>query len=148
MIRNIAMAAVLMVLTTAVHAVCTAVVVDFVRGSRAERWGRGSRIGETSQLAALILMFFVAALIEVSIWATAYLALGAVTGGERALYFSMVTFTTLGYGDVVVEGTWRLLASFQAANGIILFGWTTALLVAVIRAMHVAHDPARRKSRS
>jgi hypothetical protein len=60
----------------------------------------------------------------------------------------MVTFTTLGYGDVVVEGSWRLLASFQAANGIILFGWTTALLVAVIRAMHVARDAARRKSRS
>jgi len=52
---------------------------------------------------------------------------------ETALYFSMVTFTTLGYGDVTMSPDWRLLASFEAANGIIMFGWTTALIAAVIQ---------------
>jgi hypothetical protein len=40
----------------------------------------------------------------------------------------MVTFTTLGFGDVVLIGQWRTLASIQAANGVIIFGWTTALI--------------------
>jgi hypothetical protein len=40
---------------------------------------------------------------------------------EQAFYFSTVTYTTLGYGDVVMEGGWRLLATFEAANGIIMF---------------------------
>ena len=44
---------------------------------------------------------------------------------ETAFYFSMVTFTTLGFGDVVLTGQWRTLASIQAANGVIIFGWTT-----------------------
>jgi hypothetical protein len=44
----------------------------------------------------------------------------------------MVSFTTLGYGDIVLGEGWRLLASFEAANGIILFGWTTALIFAFI----------------
>jgi voltage-gated potassium channel Kch len=45
------------------------------------------------------------------------------------MYFSIVTFTTLGYGDVLVAEQWRILAATEAANGIIMFGWTTALIV-------------------
>ena len=68
-----------------------------------------------------------------SIWAHAYLRVGAIEQLETALYFSMVTFTTLGYGDVTLSPDWRLLASFEAANGIMMFGWTTALIAAVIQ---------------
>jgi Ion channel len=40
----------------------------------------------------------------------------------------MVTFTSVGYGDVLLTGSWRILASIQTANGVIIFGWTTALI--------------------
>jgi voltage-gated potassium channel Kch len=85
------------------------------------------------KVAALVLLLFLAALLEIWIWAVAYLSLGALTGMESALYFSAVTFTTLGYGDVVLDSSWRLLASFEAVNGIIMFGWSTALLVALVQ---------------
>ena len=75
---------------------------------------------------------FLASIIEVLVWAVTYLVLNAIQGVEKAFYFSMVTFTTLGYGDIVLEERWRLLASFEAANGIIMFGWTTAIVMAVI----------------
>ena len=52
---------------------------------------------------------------------------------EEATYFSFVTFTTLGYGDVVLSDRWRLLSSLEAANGIIMFGWTTAVVMAVVQ---------------
>jgi len=55
---------------------------------------------------------------------------------ETAFYFSMVTFTTLGYGDVVLTGQWRALASIQAANGVIVFGWTTALIFYFIQRIY------------
>jgi hypothetical protein len=48
----------------------------------------------------------------------------------------MVTFTTLGYGDVVLTGQWRTLASIQAANGVIIFGWTTALIFYFIQQIY------------
>ena len=51
---------------------------------------------------------------------------------EEATYFSTVTFTALGYGDIVLEPPFRLLSSFQAANGLFLFGWSTALVFAVV----------------
>ena len=82
---------------------------------------------------------FVAVLVESAIWAATYVAVGAITGFEPALYFSMVTFTTLGYGDIVLHDGWRLLASFQAVNGIVMVAWTTALVVAVAHDVQTHH---------
>ena len=68
---------------------------------------------------------------EVFIWALLYLRnpwITALPNLETAFYFSMTTFTTVGYGDVVLEGSWRTLAALQAANGMIIFGWNTALI--------------------
>lgn len=79
-----------------------------------------------------VLWLFVISLIEVALWASVYLLLGAIESVEEALYFSMVTFTTLGYGDVLLDEEWRLLASFEAANGIIIFGWSTAIIIAIV----------------
>ena len=45
----------------------------------------------------------------------------------------MVTFTTLGYGDITLSQQWRLLSSFEAATGIIMFGWTTALVITTVQ---------------
>lgn len=57
---------------------------------------------------------------------------------ETALYFSMVTFTSVGYGEIVLEGSWRMLASIQGAIGVTLFGWTTALIFSYIQRVYVA----------
>ena len=74
---------------------------------------------------------FLAVVLEALIWSLLYLfdpLVTALPDLETAFYFSMVTFTTLGFGDVVLTGPWRTLASIQAANGVIIFGWTTALI--------------------
>ena len=83
-----------------------------------------------------VLIVFLVSLVEVLIWACTYLVLNAIEGLEKAVYFSMVTFTTLGYGDVLLDERWQLLASFEAANGIIMFGWTTAIILAVVQRVH------------
>ena len=75
---------------------------------------------------------------EIAVWAGVYLLVGAVEKLEAALYFSLVTFTTLGYGDVLLDERWRLMAAFEAANGIIIFGMTTALVVAVVQRVYFA----------
>ncbi len=93
-------------------------------------------------MAAVVLMMFLASLVEAGLWAATYLAVGAISGLERALYFSTVTYTTLGFGDVVLEEGWRLLSSLQAANGIIMFGWTTAVIVAAVQRVYATHPAA------
>ena len=66
-------------------------------------------------------------------WAAVYLLVGEFSQLSSALYFSIVTSTTLGYGDITLSDRWQLLASFQAMGGLILFGASTAFLLAVTR---------------
>ena len=63
------------------------------------------------------------------IWAATLLTLGAFGALEPALYFSVVSFTALGFGDVVLTPQWRLLSGMSAANGLLIFGLSTAFLV-------------------
>ena len=58
---------------------------------------------------------------------------------ESALYFSSVTYTTLGYGDIVLTDGWRLLCGLQAMNGTLLFGWSTALLFLLVQRLWLAN---------
>ena len=74
--------------------------------------------------------------LDVTLWATFYYLGGALPSFEEALYFSTVTFTTVGYGDIVLGREWRQLATFEAVNGWIIFGWATALIMAVIQRLY------------
>ena len=130
----------MMIATTAIHAGGMAGGLEVLKVTHAERWGGVSRWTRVTVIAALVLIMFVACVIEAAAWGAVYLALGAIDGLEPAMYFSMVTYTTLGYGDVVLEGQWRLLGSFEAANGIIMFGWTTALIVSGVHHLYYAES--------
>ncbi len=90
-------------------------------------------------VSAFTAWMFVGMLLEALLWALFYLyhpEIHELPDLETALYFSMVTFTSVGYGDVVLTGSWRMLASLQGANGIIVFGWTTALIFYVIQTVY------------
>lgn len=76
--------------------------------------------------------------VEIWAWATVYFTLGEFSEFEAALYFSAVTATTLGYGDLTLSQQWRLLAPFEAMGGLILFGASTAYLLEVMRGLFAA----------
>lgn len=80
------------------------------------------------------------------IWALAYRMLGALPDLETAVYFSLVSFTTLGFGDVILPEGWRLLAGMEAANGFLSFGLLTALLVEALRQVRLSQIETRRRA--
>jgi len=133
MLRNIAIGALLIFLTTMVHAGGMSLALRPVVGSPPNPEGSRSHFNRMFRIARVVLIMYLVAIIEVLVWSTAYLALDAVEGFEKALYFSAVTFTTLGYGDVVLEGSRRILSSIEAINGIIMFGWSTAIVIAGVQ---------------
>ena len=107
---------------------------------RSARHGVGKSVLSKAVIVAVVVAWqFIAVVTEVTIWAWLYLKhplITALPDLETALYFSMATFTTVGYGDVVLEGSWRMLASLQAANGMIIFGWSTALIFYYIQRIY------------
>lgn len=85
-----------------------------------------------ASLALVVLWLLGALTVSVWIWAAAFLQLGLFVQLEESLYFSVVSFTTLGYGDVTIDKEWRLLSGVIAANGLILFSLVTAYLIEFI----------------
>jgi hypothetical protein len=85
------------------------------------------------QLATLMACLMVGTLIQILIWALLYRLTGLLDTFETAAYFSGVTFTTLGYGDVLLTGRLRFLAPLQAASGVMMFGLSTAALLAAVQ---------------
>ena len=143
MLFHIAVGCLLMVGTTVIHSGCTLATLWGYRHLQSYDLASLSRLIKVVSVGTLVLLLFIASLIEIGLWAMTYLTLDSISGIERALYFSAVTFTTLGYGDVVLESSSRLLASFQAVNGIIIFGWSTALLVAFVHRLLLPVEPVR-----
>ena len=131
-LTQVLLASALLVLTTTIHAAGMAVSFRWLKLLHTKRLETVSMWIRSLAVGVLVLVMFVATLIETSVWAMTYIVLGAISTFEEALYFSMVTYSTLGYGDVVLGEQWRLLSSFQAANGILMFGWTVSLIILAV----------------
>jgi hypothetical protein len=80
------------------------------------------------------------------IWAVAYYWLGAFPTLEQSVYFSIVAYTTLGLGDVVLPQAWRILSGMEAANGFINFGLLCALFIEALRQIRLNQVELRRRS--
>jgi len=93
-------------------------------------------VGRALLVTAIVLWFFLAVVVEAWSWAIVYLWLDVFQELEPALYFSTVCFTTLGFGDIVLGVEWRLLGAFQAAAGMVIFGWTTAMVFEAVQRIY------------
>src|SRR6516165_2842745 len=82
---------------------------------------------------ATVPVLMVAHFSEVMVWSLAYAIVGAAPAGADPVYFAFVNYTTLGYGDVIPVERWRLLGPITAMNGVLMFGWSTAVIFEVLR---------------
>ncbi len=107
--------------------------VHFVRHER--RVGRaGVSFWNDVAIVAVAMSFALAAhLVEIALWAVLFMMCGEFPEFATAFYHSAVNYSTLGYGDVVMTPSWRLLGPLEGANGMLMFGVSTAMIFAVIQ---------------
>lgn len=92
---------------------------------------RLGRFANTGIITTSVLFVLLVHSVNVWIWALVFLGVGAFQALEPALYFSLVAFTTVGFGDITLDPDWRLLSGLTAANGFLTFGWSTAYMIAL-----------------
>ncbi len=86
-----------------------------------------------SVMIATVSLLMAAHCAEVLVWSLAYAIVDAAPKGADLVYFAFVNYTTLGYGDVTPVARWHLLGPMTAMNGVLLFGWSTAVIFEVLR---------------
>jgi hypothetical protein len=129
------------VCTIIVHSLALSATVDFVRRER--RLGRaGASFWIDVAIVAVAVSFALAAhLVEIALWALLFRICGEFPDFGTAFDHSAVNYTTLGYGDLIMTSSWRLLAPLEAANGLLMFGVSTAMIFAVIQLLIQARFP-------
>ncbi len=130
----LAVAASAVACTIFVRALAVMATVNFVRYQR--RLGRtGAGFWTDLSIVALAISFaLVAHLIEIACWAAVlFLVSGEFSDFGTAYYHSANNYTTLGFGDVIMTPSWRMLGPLEAANGMLMFGVSTAIIFAVIQ---------------
>ena len=120
------------VINIGIHALVTIVAVGIARGAGL-RQTRRPRVHLMGVMVATAVVLQVAHTLEVLVWALMYEVVQAAAPGSDALYFAFVNYTTLGYGDITPVREWRLIGPLTAMNGVLLFGWSAAILFEVLR---------------
>ena len=87
-------------------------------------------------LLCLFMFIVLLHLIQIALWAVVFWRAGELPTLETAVYFSITTYTTVGFGDVVLGPGWRVLAGIEGLTGLILVGWSTAFVFAVVNRMY------------
>jgi len=119
--------------TILIHGLALMAAVNFFRRER-KLVHAGANFAVDFAIVALVLSCaFVAHLVEIALWAGLFLLCGEFQVFGTAYYFSAVNFTTLGYGDLIMSPSWRLLGPLEAADGCLMFGVSTAMVFAVIQ---------------
>jgi hypothetical protein len=124
--------------TIAIHALVMTVVIRVAHAMAARPTSHPS-LHLTGVMIAAVLVLMAAHTGEVMVWALTYAMVDAVPAGAGLVYFAFVNYTTLGYGDVIPVKEWQLLGPITAMNGVLMFGWSTAVIFEVLRRA-LAHE--------
>jgi hypothetical protein len=136
---DLMVATALVLVTCIIHGFVTDRIMGHVMNhSAVTQEGRHRRSYKISFAVLSILGVFMLVTVHIWLWALTYRALEIPEFKtlEDSVYFSTVTFTTLGYGDIVLHDKWRVLSGVETANGIILLGWSTAFLFEIMSVLY------------
>lgn len=132
MIVQLAIGGLLIALTVIFQALLFDFIIKKIRWLEGIALERIKDVWKAVILAFVVLAVFGTLIAEIWLWALFYLAVGAFAHLEPALYYSISSFTTVGFGDVVLGSDWRLIGSIEATNGFLMFGWSTAFIFEVV----------------
>jgi hypothetical protein len=98
-----------------------------------------------------MVVLFLGHLVQIALWAVPFRVFGEFDDFGTAFYHSAVNYASLGYGDIVMGGRWRLVGALEAASGVLMFGVTTATFFALMNGLiqkRYDREPATSRDRA
>jgi Ion channel len=144
MLRQYLVGAAASVCNIAIHAFVMAVVIRVTRIAD-ELATSHQTLRLIAVMIAAVTVLMIAHFAEVLVWSLIYVITSVAPAGTDLIYFAFVNYTTLGYGDVTPVERWHLLGPMTAMSGVLMFGWSTAVIFEVLRMTLVAGGEGEKK---
>ena len=122
----------MIVVCTVIQCIVVSVLLRGLHGFKEKRPTHPSTTLVSAILIAVLLILFAGNLFQVGLWSGLFIAFGEFSDLKTAYYHSLVNFTTLGYGDLVMSDEIRIYGALEAANGVLMLGLTTSVLFSAI----------------
>lgn len=135
MLRELLIAFVIVGICMVIQISGMALLADWLFGVKTRTDRNASTAHDIGLLMVVFTIIVCLHVIDASIWAGFYVWRGLFPDFETSIYFSLVSYATLGYGDVVLPKAWRLLGTIEGISGVLLFGLSTAFLFAIVNIM-------------
>lgn len=142
---NILLGFAMLVIGIVIQCVFVSLLVRLLKSLKPRLLKTQTLISTTSVLTRAMLIMVAGNVCQAALWACLFMALGEFQDYGTAFYFSVVNFTTLGYGDVLMSEQHRLLGAFEAGNGVLMLGLTTSVMFLVLHATVQSAPPERDK---
>jgi voltage-gated potassium channel len=135
MVRELLVAFSIVAVCLVLHVSSIVFIADWMLDQRDKRKDRMGTIGYMGLLIAAFSAIIMLHMIEIAIWAAFYFGNSLFLDFETALYFSTTSYTTIGFGDVVLPRAWRMLGGIEGVTGVLLCGLSTAFVFAIVNSM-------------
>lgn len=123
---------ILLVACSTIHLICIVWWIEFLKKQNAAFQKRSSLMSVFLPISGTFLALVFSHTLQVWLWAASFVGLGALQETEEAIYFSLVTYTTVGYGDVILDDAHKIFGAMASVTGVLNFGVSTAVLINVI----------------
>jgi voltage-gated potassium channel len=140
-------ASLMVALTIVMHLVGLALLVTLMRPHHQRLQSSHARLHQLIIIFGAAFGLFALHTLEIWAYAALYVQLQALPTFDDALYFSTTTYSTLGYGDVILPRAWRIVGAIEGVNGIILLGWSTAFFFSVIERIRLFERAVAKEDR-
>jgi len=133
MLVNLAIGSILMLANLAIQVVAVSLLIRYFIKRLSTAQEGGASLGTDGWILSVVMaVLLLGHVFQFATWAALFLWLGEFEDFATAFYHSTVNFTSLGYGDIVMSETRRLLGALEAANGVLMFGLSAGTILSVM----------------
>ncbi|HXK03014.1 MAG TPA: potassium channel family protein, partial [Verrucomicrobiae bacterium] len=122
--------------TVVIHSGGTVILLWSVVKARARNSRPAGPVGITAHVTILVLALLQLHLLEVALWGAVYSHQGCFPDLRTSLYFSLISYATVGYGDILLNQHYRVLGGIEALAGVMMMSWSTAILIAYLQRVY------------
>jgi hypothetical protein len=139
MFKPLLLGSFIIIVNMGIQCFCIVAMIRYLMKKQKMRVAKATFFSDFNMLSNILTVLLVGHILQFMIWAQVFVYIGEFSDVDTAFYHSIVNFSSLGYGDIVMSETWRLLGALEACNGVLMFSLSAGTMLALMTHLFRRH---------